>query len=330
MRLVLAIVLFGSGALYATEAGKLLDTVKPASTPSSTARANANVDRMRDDLRKMLYGDRRTDPGTVFGEESAAFAQSVLLCLDEDRRVPNPDKYRGCLLGAFEAWNRKLVTLAYPDRRPMLCELPKEPPRAEFHAIGFDQRDLVESGVAALRGDDTAEAAEKLDKAILAVDAAIAKTRAGGTLRCESDSGDKPEPGTVAVDGSYCRALVARAKIYGKAGKWENGLEALDKVLRLRPLHLETLLERARALHELRRRSETITTASLVLKQAQKIGGSPFVRAEAYALRARASTAVGNLKSARSDIAQALALQPDNASYRDDLRYIDSLFQQKQ
>lgn len=314
-------------AAQAADTGKLLDAVKPA--PAANAvRPNAKVDKLRDDLRKMLYGDRRTDPSTFFGEQSVAFAQALLPCLDEERRVPNPDKYRACLLAAFDGWNRKLVTLAYPERRVPLCEVPKDLPKTDSHPLGFEQRDAVEAAEGALRAGDFAEATEKLDQALLALESAIAKTPTG-TLRCEPDNGDKLESGILVVDGCYCRALVTRARLSGKAGNWEQGLEYLDKALRFRPLHLPTLLERGRVQHELRRRSDTIATASLVLKQAQKTGASPSVRAEAYALRARAGTALGNLKEARADIAQALALQPENPSYRDDLRYIDSLFQQK-
>ena len=312
----------------ASEPEKLLDAVKPSQKGSRDQTAR-RVDRTREELRRMLYGDRRTVPSTPFGEQTGAFASAVLACLDEDRRVPNPDRYQSCLVTALENWNRKLVALAYPDRRAALCTPTKEPVRVLPHALGFEQRDAVESAEAALRSGDAAEAADKLDRALLAVDSALAKS-SGGTPRCEPDNGDKPPTGTVVVDDSYCRALVARAQLHGRKNEWDKSLELLDKTLRFRPLHVETLLERARTLHELRRRQDTIATASLVLKQAQRYGASPVVRAEAYALRARAATALGNLKSARADIAHALALQPDNASYRDDLRYVDSLFQQKQ
>jgi tetratricopeptide (TPR) repeat protein len=314
-------------SLVAREPEKLLNAVKPSAVTEALETAT-RVDRTREDLRKMLYGDRRTDPDTAFGEQASAFAAAVLACLDEERRVPNPDRYRACLFAAHERWNQKLVALAYPNRRDPLCDVPKEPVREKARPLGFDQRDDVEAAEAALRSGDISEAAEQLDRALLAVDASLAKTN-GATPRCEPDNGAPVEASALAVDGTYCRALVARARLHGRNGAWEKSLELLDKALRLRPLHPETLLERARTLHELRRRKDTIATASLLLKQAQRRGVSPALRAEAYALRARAETALGNLKEARSDIAQALALQPDNATYRDELRYVDSLFQQK-
>lgn len=333
VRLVFAVVLSLGGPSLAGAQPRLLPA---APTPQAgPAGFRGKFQALREDLRRFAYESAQVaKEQPTLAPYFRELGASLLRCFDEEHARPNQERFHRCLVEADEERFTKLFALGYPGVRQPLCEI-HEVPKTQPTAPGENSREMVADAENRIREGDIDAARALLEKAINLVEAD--RRVAIGTAYCRQDDRSWarlvqqiPEAASaLAVDYSYCRALLRRAELRARETQWSDVIADAERVLRFFPESIDALELRATALIEESRFVDAERSLKRALQLALDLNTPKSRRAPLYALLASVARKGDDLKKAYELAGQALALDPQNSRYRDELRYVKTLLDAK-